>query len=170
MATHGYKTGARTRNVVNIADVGSTTAKAYEIIAANTAPSGATDGYRNLYGQKTLHVLVHNNGLAASGGGAVTVAANKITIWVYKSALGGTASWAPLRVPVHDNSSGVLKFPTAVIPDAIAPTAGSNKYHMVFPIEGAERVAVVLGASPFTGGTPVEAGGTLDIYLGVNTI
>jgi len=163
MSVHTYTAGARTRNVVNIANPGSTTAKAYAIIAANSVPSAATDGFKNFHSQKTLHVLIHNNG-CEDGGSPSTVQANKITIWVYKSALGGTASWAPLRVPVHDNGSGVLKFPTAVIPDTIAQNA---KYHAVFSIEGAERIAVVLGSSPFNN---TVDGGTLDIYLGVNTI
>ena len=162
MSVHQYTAGARTRNVVNIADVGGTSA-AYSLQAANSDPSLATDGFKNFRSQKTLHVLIHNNNLN-EGGSASTVQANKITIWVYKSSLGGLASWSPLRIPIFNNTSAVLQFPTVVVPDTIAQ---GGKYHMVLPIEGAERIAVRLGSSPFNN---TADGGSLDIYLGVNSI
>lgn len=170
MSVHKYTAGARTRNVVNIANPGGTTDKAYAVDKDNqstamAAPTLATHGFRNLRGQKTLHILIHNNAMLQNGGGAVNINANKIIVYVYKSGLGGVASWAPLRIPIHNNTAGVLQFPTVKIPDAIDST---KKYHMVVPIEGAERVAVVLDSSPFS--ATFDGTGTLDVYLGVNTI
>ena len=170
MSTHVYTAGARTRNVVNIANPGSETAKAYSVTKDNkstemAAPTAAIDGFKNFRGQKTLHILIHNNAMQDASAGAVNISANKIIVYVYKSALGGTASWAPLRIPIHNNASGVLQFPTVKIPDAIDK---NTKYHMVVPIEGAERVAVVLDSSPFS--ATFDGTGTLDVYLGVNSI
>ena len=81
-----YTTGARTRNVVNLAVPGGTT-PAYSLTANNSAPTAATEGFKNFNTQRMLHVLVHNNGLA--NGGAVAIAASQITVYGYNSYLGG---------------------------------------------------------------------------------
>ena len=123
MSVHRHTSGGRTRNVVNIAEPGGDTI-AYSLTAANTAPSLATDGYKNFHSQKTLHVLIHNNSLEWDDSGTpadLKVDSNKITIWGYNSSLGGV--WAPLRIPVYDNSNGILQFPAAVVPDEIAHDA-----------------------------------------------
>ena len=117
MSVHQYTSGGRTRNVVNIADPGGTSA-AYSLTEANTDPSQATDGFKNFHPQKTLHVLVHNNGLMSSDGSpqAITVSADKIAFWGYNSSLGG--KWVPLRIPVRDNSS--VKLPNSPpVPNAL---------------------------------------------------
>ena len=163
MSVHKYTSGGRTRNVVNIADPGGTAA-AYSLQAANTVPSQATDGFKNFHSQKTLHVLIHNNNLQ-DGGVNSNVNANKITIYGYNSSLGG--KWSPLRIPIFNNTSAVLQFPTALIPDAINH---NSLYRATFDIDGVERIAVHLdSSSPFNGGTTPDSG-ALDIYLGVNTI
>ena len=166
MSVHQYTSGGRTRNVVNIADPGGTSA-AYSLTAANSAPSLAAHGFKNFHSQKMLHVLVHNNGLMSNDSTplAMTVAADKIAIWGYNSSLGG--KWAPLRIPIRDNVSVKLQFPAATIPDTIAKDA---LYRFTVPVEGIERIAVVLGTTPFTGGNGTRGAGSLDIYLGVNTI
>ena len=159
MSVHQYTSGGRTRNVVNIADPGGTS-EAYSLTAANSVPTAATDGFKNFHSQKTLHVLVHNNGLAATGPAALTIPADTITIYGYNSSLGG--KWAPLRIPIRDNANVQLEFPTAVVPDTI----GQNTYYrFTVPIEGIERIAIHASS---LGGTRAE--GSLDIYLGVNTI
>ena len=56
MSVHQYTAGARTRNVINIADPGGTTA-AYTLTDNQAAPSGATDGFKNCHSQKTLHYM-----------------------------------------------------------------------------------------------------------------
>jgi len=170
MSVHQYTSGGRTRNVVNIADPGGTSA-AYSLEAANTAPSVATHGFKNFHSQKTLHVLIHNNGLEYDNGGTqaeLKVDSNKITIWGYNSSLGGL--WSPLRIPMYNNTSATLQFPTAVVPDEIAHDA---KYRMTVCVEGVERIAVVLGSNPFHDSGNADQtsnAGSLDIYLGVNTI
>ena len=170
MSVHKYTAGARTRNIVNIANPGQTATKAYELNKDNQSsqmaiPTTADHGYKNLRGQKTLHILIHNNAMKDASNAAVNVLANKIIVYVYKSGLGGVPSWAPLRIPIHNNTTGVLQFPTVKIPDAVNQ---GDKYHVVVPIEGAERIAVVLDSSPFS--TTFDGTGTLDVYLGVNTL
>jgi|TARA_R110001583_G_scaffold501_2_gene4554 hypothetical protein len=158
-----YTAGARTRNVINIAKPGSTTEKAYSLAAPNTVPSSTTDGFKNFHSQKTLHVMIHNNDLERSGAG-ISVFARRIHIYVYNSSLGGAASWSPLRLVDRDTSTNEALFPPVVNPDSIGP---GGKLRMIIPIDGAERIAVWLEQ---IGGPTVPTAGTLDIYLGVNTI
>ena len=153
-----YTTGARTRNVVNIAVPGGTT-PAYSLPVSNSVPTAADDGFRNFNTQRMLHVLVHNNGLDNGGSSAVAIAASQITIYGYNSSLGG--KWAPIRLNDRAFGSEAAVFPPVTIPDVI------NKdtfYRLAVPIEGVERIAVYVAA------IPTRTVGTLDIYLGVNSI
>ena len=156
MSVHKHTSGGRTRNVVNIADPGGTTA-AYSLTADNGDPSGATAGFKNFHSQKTLHVLIHNNALVATGPADVNV--SNISIWGYNSSLGGV--WTMLtrtdrasgtETLVHSTYSGL-----SVAHDAVL--------RLIIPIEGIERVAV--RAQTFSASV---TGGTLDVYLGVNSI
>lgn len=153
-----YTTGARTRNVVNIAIPGGT-APAYSLTVNNSAPTGATDGFKNFNTQRMLHVLVHNNGLDDGGSTPVTIAASQITVYGYNSSLGG--KWAPIRLNDRASSAETAVFPPVTIPDTIAKNAF---YRLAIPIEGVERIAVHVAA------IPSRTVGTLDIYLGVNSI
>ena len=153
-----YTTGARTRNVVNIAVPGGTT-PAYSLAAANSVPTAADDGFRNFNTQRILHVLVHNNGLDNGGSTPVTIAASKITIYGYNSSLGG--KWAPIRLNDRAFGAETAVFPPVIIPDSIAKNAF---YRLAIPIEGVERIAVYVET------IPTRTVGTLDIYLGVNSI
>jgi len=160
MSSLNYTAGARTRNVINIAKPGSTTEKAYSLTAANSIPSSATDGFKNFNSQATLHLLAHNNGLT-NGSGDMSVAASKIHVYAYNSSLGGTASWTILRLFDRTTNANTIQFPPVTIPDGI-PHDGT--YRIIVPIEGVERIAVYV--ETLTG----RVAGTLDIYLGVNTI
>ena len=160
MSVHQYTTGARTRNVVNIAVPGGTT-PAYSLDAANSVPSSATDGFKNFNSQKTLHMLVHNNGLDNGGSTPVTIAANKIHVYAYNSSLGGTASWSKLRLIERYPAAATTLFPAVTIPDSIAK---DTTYRIIVPIDGVERIAVHFETMP------TRTVGTLDIYLGVNSI
>jgi len=156
MAAHKYTAGARTRNVVNIANPGGTD-KAYELTAANAVPSAATDGFKNLHSQKMLHVLIHNNGLNDSGVNAITV--SDIAIWGYNSSLGG--KWHKLTHVERTNNNNSLIYPEfnniSVAKNAV--------FRVTIPIHGIERIAVRAETFSHT-----RAVGTLDIYLGVNSI
>ena len=160
MSSLNYTAGARTRNVINIAKPGSTTEKAYSLTAANSIPSLATDGFKNFHSQATLHLLAHNNGLTNSSGD-LGIAASKIHVYAYNSSLGGTASWTNLRLFDRTTNANTIQFPPVTIPDGI-PHDGT--YRIIVPIEGVERIAVYV--ETLTG----RVAGTLDIYLGVNTI
>ena len=151
--------GGRTRNVVNLAQPGSTDATAYSLTAANSLPSAATDGVPNFHSQKTLHVLIHNNGLDDGGSTPVTIAADKIHIYGYNSSLGG--QWAQLRVIDRKNNADTIAMPVVSVPDSIAKNA---TYRFTIPIDGIERIAVYFETMP------TRDRGSLDIYLGANTI
>ena len=112
MSVHQYTAGARTRNVVNIADVGGT-GTAYSLTAANSIPSSATDGFKNFNSQKTLHVLIHNNGLDNGGASPVSIAADQIQIWGYNSSLGG--KWSELRTVDRTHGANTAQFPKVLI-------------------------------------------------------
>ena len=73
-SSHIYTAGARTRNVVNIADPGGTTA-AHAITNFSTiaAPTGDSAGFKNFHSQKNLHIVIKNNGLDDGGSTAVAV-------------------------------------------------------------------------------------------------
>ena len=159
MSVHRYTTGSRTRNVINLANPGATADTAYSLTEANSEPSLATDGYKNFHSQGMLHVLVHNNGLDNGGSSPVSIAANKITVYGYNSSLGG--KWAPLRLNIGAGAGNTLQFPKVLIPDSIGK---DTTYRIIVPIEGVERIAVYVE----TIGTRTT--GTLDIYLGVNSI
>ena len=151
-----YTTGARTRNVVNLAVPGGTT-PAYSLTVNNSAPTAATEGFKNFNTQRMLHVLVHNNGL--DNGSDVAIATNQITVYGYNSSLGG--KWAPIRLNDRASGAETAVFPPVTIPDAIAK---DTFYRLAVPIEGVERIAVYVAA------IPTRNAGTLDIYLGVNSI
>jgi len=155
MSVHKYTAGARTRNVVNIANPGSTNA-AYSLTAANSAPSAATDGFKNYHSQGTLHVVIHNNALVHAAG---DLDVSAISIWGYNSSLGGV--WTMLTRTERAHNANTLVHPTysglAVAHDA--------KLRLVIPIEGIERIAVRAETFSHT-----RSGGSLDIYLGVNSI
>ena len=141
-------TGARTRNVVNLAEPGSTTAKAYSFSATNSAPNSATDGFANFRSQKTLHVLVDNN---RNTGNVV------LKFWFYNSSLGG--QWSELSQLVRLNNADTLAFATLPTPTI----AAGATLRFALPIDGVERIAVEAST---VGG----ASGACDVYLGANTI
>ena len=151
-----YTTGARTRNVVNIAVPGGTTpAHAVTDFAVIAVPTLATHGFKNFHSQKNLHIVVKNNGLDDGGSTAVAVV---VTVYGYNSSLGG--QWAPLTIPASVGNADALEFKNVVI-----STAKSTNSRAIIPIEGVERIAV---ATSFTGGTPDQ--GNYSIWLGVNSI
>jgi hypothetical protein len=156
MSVQRQISGGRTRNVVNLALPGSTTTKAYELTAANSVPNAATDGVANFHSQKTLHVLIHNNGLVHSSGD-LTVSA--IAIWGYNSSLGGI--WTKLTSVQRANNADTLVYAEY----SNLSVAKDVSLRLIIPIEGIERIAVRAETFSHT-----RSGGSLDIYLGANTI
>ena len=155
-SSHIYTAGARTRNVVKIADPGGTTA-AHTITDFSTiaAPTGNSAGFKNFHSQKNLHIVIKNNGLDDGGSTAVAVV---VTVYGYNQSLG--SEWAPLKIPVSVGNADALEFKNVVI-----STAKGTNSRAIIPIEGVERIAV---ATSFDGGTPDE--GDYSIWLGVNSI
>ena len=151
-----YTTGARTRNVVNLAVPGGTT-PAYSLTAVNSVPTGATAGFKNFNTQRMLHVLLHNDG--ATGGSGDNNFSN-IAIWGYNSSLGGV--WSILTRVDRAFGAETLVYSKY---DNLA-VAKDEVLRLVIPIEGIERIHV--RAETMSGGA--NASGQLDIYLGVNSI
>jgi hypothetical protein len=140
--------GGRTRNVINLAEPGSTTAKCYAFAATNSAPTAAGEGFTNFRQQSTLHVVVDNN---RNTGNAT------LEFYFYSSSLGG--GWSKLAQAVRVNNADTLTF--AEFP-TITVTAGAST-RFILPIEGIEKIAVHCSAI-------AGASGTCDVYMGVNTI
>tara|TARA_B100000214_G_scaffold164586_1_gene118021 strand:+ start:934 stop:1383 length:450 start_codon:yes stop_codon:yes gene_type:complete len=142
-----YRAGGRSRTVQNIAtdavgalDPGEI---AYTITAATSAPTAATDGFKNIGLQKTLHCLVKNN---ATGGNVV------LKLWGYHATFG---QWALINV--LDVTDGTFS--------AVTITAANNvdSYNIVH-IEGIERIAVQCTSYDNS------ATGNAEVWLGVNSI
>lgn len=155
MSTLKYTAGARTRNVVNIADLGGTTAAYAAQEAAIVAPTGVTDGFKNFHSQKNLHIVVQNNNL---NDGGVTMNVT-VTVYGYNASLGGV--WAPLTIPIAIGNSNTLEYKSVVTP----AVANGAPFRAIIPIEGVERIAV---STTFSAGT--RDGGNYSIWLGVNSI
>lgn len=149
MSVHTHTSGGRTRNVVNIADPGGTTA-AYTLTDAQAAPTLATHGFKNFHSQKTLHVLVKSTSTNTM----------TITVYVYNSSLGGV--WAPLQIPVRANAADT--FVPMTVSHQLAVGNVTNQFlRFSVPIEGAERIAIKADK----GGSMT---GNVQVYLGVNSI
>jgi hypothetical protein len=153
MSVFQYSAGARTRNVINIAEPGSTGTKAYAFEDTTAAPSSATDGFANFRSQKTLHIAAYN-------GADQTVT---IKFWFYNSSFGGgSGGWYELSQIERANNGDTLLFATLPTPTL---SASGGTLRLILPIEGVERIAVQATAK---GGS--ISTGTCDIYLGVNTV
>ena len=150
MSVHNYTAGARTRNVVNIADPGGTTA-AYTLTDNQAAPSAATDGFKNFHSQKTLHVLVKSTADQTM----------TITVHVYNSSLGSI--WAPLQIPVRANAANTF-VPMTVTHQLSAGDSTNQFLRFSVPIEGAERIAIEAAK-----GDTISSG-NVQVFLGVNSI
>ena len=150
MASHQYTAGARTRNVVNIANPGDTIA-AYTLTDSQAAPTLATHGFKNFHSQKTLHVVAKST-------------ANQtmtITVYAYNSSLGG--AWAPLSIPISQGNGNALVF-KEISHQIAAGNVTAQYIRFTVPNEGAERIAI----QATKGGT--IGSGNVTIYLGVNSI
>tara|TARA_R110001606_G_scaffold148437_1_gene288508 strand:- start:104 stop:529 length:426 start_codon:yes stop_codon:yes gene_type:complete len=138
-----YQSGGRTRNIVNVANVGGAGTVANTFTAVSSAPSAATDGYANYGTQKMLHVVTQNNNTDGTD--------VKIVIWGYHSFSG---IWA--KINIFDGNDGKSQ-------PLIIETVKEVSHHCFVNIEGIERVAVQCHSYSGTG-----AG--MKVWLGVNTI
>ena len=143
MSVHQPTSGARTRNVVNVANPGGSGDVAFSWAggaSADGAPTAATDGFANFRRQRYLHVLVKNN----NTGGAFTV-----NVWLYNSAF---EQWG--RLGVVDPADGGSN-------PAIIPTANNGDEYVIFDIKGAERIYVAM--------TAIGSNNTAQAWCGVNS-
>ena len=142
-----YRAGGRSRTVQNIAtdEVGGLDPGeiVYTITEATSAPTAATDGFKNIGLQKTLHMLVKNN---ATGGNV------SLQLWGYHAAF---KQWGVLTVlDVTDGSGSAISI---VVPN-------NTDLYNIFNIEGIERIAVQCTAYNNT------STGNTEVWLGVNSI
>jgi hypothetical protein len=138
-----YQSGGRTRNIINIADVGGAGTSAYVFTTSSASPpSLATDGYANYGTQENLHLMIKNTSNTTS----------KFVVWTYHSFSG---VWGKLNI--YDGTAGVNDVLTVQV-------AAGITHHAIAQIAGAERVYIQCYDYP---NTPT---GTTTVYLGVNTI
>ena len=138
-----YQSGGRTRNIINVANVGEAGDSAYVFLTSSAVePSGSAAGYFNYGTQKNLHVLVKNTSNTTA----------KFVVWAYHSFSG---EWAKLNI--YDGTAGVNDVLTIQVAAGIA-------HYAIVPIEGIERVAVQCY------NYPSKSSGEATVYLGVNTI
>ena len=137
-----YQSGGRTRNVVNIADVGGGGTIAYTFTGVTSKPTLPTDGFANYGTQENLHVLVNNTSDQVF----------RCTVWVYHSF---SQEWGKLNIyDGTDASNG------AVVIQANVGVA----HHCILQIAGVERIQIQAHSY-----TAVGSGNTT-VHLGVNTI
>jgi hypothetical protein len=158
MGVFQYSAGARTRNVVNIANPGSgapgtTAAPAYVFEDTTSAPGAATDGYVNFRQQKTLHVAIKNT----------CDETLTLKFWFYNSSLeGSTTGWYEMSQLVRAHNGNTLAFATLPTP-TLSASGGTLRFTL--PIDGVERIAVQCSGKSDTPGS-----GDCKVWLGVNTI
>ena len=136
-----YQSGGRTRNIINIADVGEGGTAAYTLTAANSAPSTAAHGYANWGLQENLHV-----GIGYTGGGSTC----QFLIWGYHSF---SEDWGVINVidPADGGNNPIT-----------ISVANDTKVYSIIPIKGIERIAVEC--------SQWGSGGGAQVFLGVNTL
>jgi hypothetical protein len=135
-----YKSGGRTRSVVNLADRGAVGTIAYTFTTTTSAPTSAEDGYANPGLQKNLHMIIKNNSAGTCA----------FRVYGYHSFAG---QWGLLQI-IDPADGGNTLLEWTVLND-------SDEY-TVIPIEGIERIAVVCST--------YGSGGSVTCYLGANTI
>jgi len=143
----GIQSGGRTRHVINIAGPASPGTVAYTFTATGggtaatgAAPSAATDGFKNVGLQKTLHAVFMNNNAGTC----------KFKFWGYHAF---AKQWGLIQIiDVADGSNAVVEI----------TMANDIDVYTIIPIEGIERIAVQ--CTTFAGSNNVTC------YLGVNTI
>ncbi len=157
MAAFQYTAGARTRNVINIADVGGQGTVAFTLSGADAVTGGVPDvllssaagyetqGFANHNRQRYLHLAAKNN----NSGDNV-----KIKIWIYNSA---AKQWGCLNeVYAQGDGSGLTHAQVELT------IADDRQEYFIFDIKGAERVFVQCSDAP--------GSNTCSIWLGVNTV
>jgi hypothetical protein len=156
MSVFQYNTGARTRNVVNIAGVGTSGTKAIEVTAATetelgNAPDKADQGFANFRRQRYLHIQ------AKLAGGTVQAADEvNLYVWLYNSMSG---IWT--RAQVHDQQAGAGNIDLKL---NLKGNAAQSIYY-ILDIKGAERVYIQAKNFNDAGGSDLE----IPVYLGVNS-
>lgn len=142
-----YRSGGRTRSVINLASVGDAGVIAYTFTATTAAPTAGpfngvvvNDGYKVFGQNKNLHVVLMNNNAGTC----------KFTFYLYHSFAN---QWGNLHTIDPDAGTDTII--------EVTVAANLDQYYII-PIEGAERVAV--RCTTFAGSNNVTC------YLGVNTI
>jgi hypothetical protein len=135
-----YRSGGRTRSVLNLAAPDGVGKPAYDFTATTSAPTAPGDGYANPGLQKNLHVIFKNNAAGTC----------KFTFYLYHSF---AEEWGNLHTIDPDAGTDTII--------EVTVAANLDQYYII-PIEGAERVAV--RCTTYAGGNDVTC------YLGANTI
>ena len=148
--------GARTRNVINIANPGGTGTKAIEVDKDNKTvhddePSGATDGFANFRRQRYLHIQAKMESASIEDADEIN-----LYVWLYNSMSG---IWT--RAQVHDQQAGAGNIDLKL---NIKGSAARTIYY-ILDIKGAERVYIQAKNYTDNNGTDLK----FPVYLGVNS-
>ncbi len=157
MSVYQHNTGARTRNVVNINQPGSSGTATFSLTTATAVTddipnvlrnaagdSRKTEGFANYRRQRYLHVLATNN----STGDTV-----KFKIWLYNSAF---EQWGCLNQLISKGDGAALEQKQVEI-----NVADNAQEYFTFDIKGAERIFIQC--------TDAAASNDCTVFLGVNS-
>ena len=139
-------TGARTRNVINVANPGSAGDAAYTFDATSDSPTLATDGFVNFRRQRFLHVQV--SGSISVGGDGF-----QMILWGYNTFSG---KWGALQTK---DPTDAEKF----VNTKMSSSHEEPRRYYKFDIDGIERVAIECTNAVANGSTKAY------VYMGVNS-
>ena len=157
MSVFQHNTGARTRNVVNVADPGASGTVAFTLssVTANTngvpdvllngaGDSRKTEGFANFRRQRYLHLLAINNNTGDNV---------KLKIWLYNSAF---EQWGCLNEVYSAGDADAISHN-----DVELTITDNQQDYFIFDIKGAERIFIQC--------TDAANANDLSAFLGVNS-
>lgn len=139
-------TGARTRNVINVANPGSAGDTAYTFTGTSDSPTLATDGFVNFRRQRFLHVQV--SGSISQGGDGF-----QMILWGYNTFSG---KWGALQTKDPTDSQSFVN-------TQMSSSHEEPRRYYKFDIDGIEKIAVECTEAVVNGGTKAY------VYMGVNS-
>ena len=146
MSVFQYSAGARTRNVINIKEPGTSGTIARQYAGGDSAdgiPTKGDQGFANFRRQRYLHVSATN---LNTGGNF------KFKIWLYNSAFD---QWAPLAFADAQTPAGAIM-------EITLADGNPNPAYYIFDINGAEKIYFQM--------TAIGSGGDgAKVWLGVNS-
>jgi hypothetical protein len=150
-----HTAGARTRNVVNVHDPGSSGTKSYTFTGNFDAPSSPTDGFANYRRQRYLHLQLKSEGFDHSNNKAI------VYLYLYNSM---SQTWSLLQVPAAVDDDGDNRYFDWKV--EFSGNGSNFERYYIIDINGAERVALELGDYDSDDGSATVK---VSAWMGVNS-